>query len=116
VVASANRPRPPSARRRIEYKMAATPHELPRLLKQWPEFDNEGVLADYLEKSKLNINVWTASDLKVEDSFLGLAGSPTQVYKVNYVVLETMDSKEIQPTYEGIQALIAELIQEYIVG
>ncbi|HSB67057.1 MAG TPA: electron transfer flavoprotein subunit beta/FixA family protein [Anaerolineales bacterium] len=116
VVGSANRPRPPSARRRIEYKMAATPNEHPRLLKQWAEFDSETVLADYLEKNKLNIEVWTAADLMVDDSSLGLAGSPTQVYKVNYVVLETVDSKEIQPTPEGIQALIAELIKEYIVG
>jgi hypothetical protein len=52
----------------------------------------------------------------VNEGELGLAGSPTQVYKVNYVVLETTDSKEILPTAEGIQALIAELVQEYIVG
>lgn len=116
VVSSANQPRPASARRRIEYKMAATSNEYSRLLSQWPEFGDEQVLAEYLEKNKLNIDVWTADDLDVEPSSLGLTGSPTQVYKVNYVVLETTDSKEILPTPEGIQALIAELIQEYIVG
>ena len=51
----------------------------------------------------------------MDETELGLAGSPTQVYKVNYVVLETTESKEISPTPEGIQALIQELIQEYIV-
>ena len=116
VVGSANRPRPASARKRIEYKMAATPHEYPKLLKKWNEFENEQALSEYLTKRKLNIDVWTAADLKVNEGELGLAGSPTQVYKVNYVVLDTADSKEIQPTPEGIQALIAELIQEYIVG
>jgi electron transfer flavoprotein beta subunit len=116
VVGSANRPRPASARRRIEYKLAATPNEYPKLLKKWVEFENEQVLSEYLEKRKLNINIWTAADLNVDEGALGLAGSPTQVYKVNYVVLETADSKEIQPTPEGIQALIAELIREYIVG
>jgi electron transfer flavoprotein beta subunit len=116
VVGSANRPRPASARKRIEYKMAATPNEYPKLLNKWSEFENEQALGEYLAKRKLNIDVWTAADLNVEEGKLGLAGSPTQVYKVNYVVLETADSKEIQPTPEGIQALIAELIQEYIVG
>jgi len=116
VVGSANRPRPASARKRIEYKMASTTNEYARLLKKWPEFENEQALGEYLAKRKLNIEVWTANDLQVDESNLGLAGSPTQVYKVNYVVLETTDSKEVQPTAEGIQALIAELIQEYIVG
>jgi electron transfer flavoprotein beta subunit len=116
VVGSANRPRPPSARRRIEYKLAAIPSEYPKLLHQWTEFNNQQELGDYLQAHKLNIDVWTAADLDVDESELGLAGSPTQVYKVNYVVLETTDSKEIQPTAEGIQALISELVKEYIVG
>jgi electron transfer flavoprotein beta subunit len=116
VVGSANRPRPASARKRIEYKLAATPNEYPKLLKKWGEFENEQALGEYLEKRKLNIDVWSAADLKVDDGALGLAGSPTQVYKVNYVVLETADSKEVPATPEGIQALIAELIREYIVG
>ena len=116
VIGSANHPRPASARKRIEYKMAAIPNEYPKLLKKWTEFENEQALGEYLAKRKLNIDIWTAADLDVDVGKLGLAGSPTQVYKVNYVVLETTDSKEIQPTAEGIQALIAELIQEYIVG
>jgi len=116
VVGSANRPRPASARKRIEYKMAATPNEYPKLLKKWGEFENEQALDEYLVERKLKIDVWTAADLMVDETGLGLAGSPTQVYKVNYVVLETTDSKEIPPTAEGIQGLIAELIQEYIVG
>jgi electron transfer flavoprotein beta subunit len=116
VVGSANRPRPASARKRIEYKMAAIPNEYPKLLKKWSEFENERALDEYLAERKLKIDVWTATDLNVDETGLGLAGSPTQVYKVNYVVLETTDSKEIQPTLEGIQGLIAELIQEYIVG
>jgi electron transfer flavoprotein beta subunit len=116
VVGSANQPRPASARKRIEYKMAATPNEYPKLLKKWSEFGNEQALVEYLSKKKLNIEVWNAADLEAGDGELGLVGSPTQVYKVNYVVLETTDSKEVQATAEGIQALIAELVKEYIVG
>ena len=116
VVGSANRPRPASARKRIEYKLAATPLEYKTLLKQWPEFETEEALAEYLTVRNQKIPVWTAADVAADESMLGLAGSPTQVYKVNFVVLESTDSKEISPTQEGIVTMIEELIQEYIVG
>ncbi|NJD59232.1 MAG: electron transfer flavoprotein subunit beta [Anaerolineales bacterium] len=116
VVTTANRPRPASARKRITYKLAAVPGEYTKLLKKWGEFADEQALADYLAQRKLNIEVWTAADLQVDEAQLGLAGSPTQVYKVNYVVLEATDSKDVLPTAEGIQGLIAELVQEYMVG
>jgi electron transfer flavoprotein beta subunit len=116
VVGSANRPRPASARRRIEYKLAATPLEYKALLQKWPEFESEETLDEYLTVRNQKIPVWTAADVAADETMLGLAGSPTQVYKVNFVVLESTDSKEISPTQEGIVAMIEELIQEYIVG
>jgi electron transfer flavoprotein beta subunit len=116
VVASANRPRPPSARKRIEYKLAATPLEYRSLLKKWPEFETEEALDSYLTARNLKIPLWTADDLGADEEKLGLAGSPTQVYKINFVVLETAESKEVPASQEGIAALMQELVQEYIVG
>lgn len=116
VVASANQPRPPSARKRIEYKLAATPLEYRSLLKKWPEFENEDVLDAYLTKRDLKLPLWTTADLDVDEEKLGLSGSPTQVYKVNFVVLESTQSKEIPANQAGIAALLQELVQEYIVG
>ena len=116
VVGSANQPRPPSARKRLEAKLAAIPAELPRLLETWPEFGGQQALHDYLLGRGLLIPVWTAADLQVDEALLGLAGSPTQVYKVNYVVLESSASKEVLPTAQGIQAMIQELVREYIIG
>lgn len=116
VVASANRPRPASARKRIQYKLASVPSEFPILLKKYPEFGNQASLEQYLEQNDLKITVWTATDLAVDEAQIGLAGSPTQVYKVNFVVLESTESKEIPANYESIQALVQELIQEYIIG
>jgi electron transfer flavoprotein beta subunit len=116
VVTSANQPRPPSARKRIEYKLAATPLEYRSLLKKWPEFETEEALDAYLEKRNLKLPLWTAADLGVDESMIGLGGSPTQVYKVNFVVLESTESKEIMADQEGIATLLEELIQEYIVG
>ncbi len=116
VVSSANRPRPASVRRRIEQKLAATPLEYPGLLKKWPEFESEAALDSYLAERGLKIPIWTAADLDVNETELGLAGSPTQVYKINFVVLESTESKEIAPTPEGIKGLVHELIQEYLIG
>lgn len=116
VVTSANRPRPPSVRRQIEYKLAATPHEYAARLNRWREFESEEKLEAYLAARNLKIPVWTADDLAVEVDRLGLNGSPTQVYKVNYVVLETTESKQVPANPEGIAALVQELVREYIVG
>ncbi len=116
VTGSANQPRPPSARKRIEYKLAAIPTEYPKLLEKHTEFGSAEALDQYLAEHHLKIEQWTTANLDVDESQLGLAGSPTQVYKVNYVVLESTESKDIAPTPEGIRALIEELIKEYIVG
>ncbi|MEJ2554662.1 MAG: electron transfer flavoprotein subunit beta/FixA family protein [Anaerolineae bacterium] len=116
VVASANWPRPPSARKRIEYKLAATPLEYRALLKKWPEFEPEEALDAYLSVRNLKIPVWTAADIGADEDKLGLGGSPTQVYKVNFVVLETTESKEVTADQEGVAALMQELVREYIVG
>jgi electron transfer flavoprotein beta subunit len=116
VVASANHPRPPSARKQIECKLAATPLEYRALLTKWPEFESEEKLDAFLAERKLKIPVWTADDLGADLDRLGLAGSPTQVYKVNFVVLETTESKQIPANPEGIAALIQELVKEYVVG
>ena len=116
VVGSANTPRPPSARRRIACKLAAIPSEYPTLLKKWPEFDSQEALEAYLVERNLKIPVWSAADLAIDEAQIGLGGSPTQVYKINFVVLESTDSKEVPPTQEGIREMIEELVKEYIVG
>jgi len=122
VVASANRPRPPSVRKMIENKLAATPLEYKTLLNEWREFETEEKLDAYLAAHNptgtcgLKIPLWTADDLAVDANRLGLNGSPTQVYKVNYVVLETAESKQVPANAEGIAALMQELVKEYIVG
>ena len=116
VVGSANQPRPPSARKRIEYKLAASPLEYRSLLEKRSEFKTEEELDAYLTARNLKIPVWSAADIGADEDKIGLAGSPTQVYKVNFVVLETTESKEVPATQEGIAALMQELVKEYIVG
>jgi electron transfer flavoprotein alpha/beta subunit len=96
--------------------LAAIPGEIPALLEKWPEFETEKAFEAYLTERGLMITVWTVADLEVDETQLGLAGSPTQVYKVNFVVLESTESKEIESTPQAIKDLIDELMKEYVVG
>jgi electron transfer flavoprotein beta subunit len=115
VVGSANQPRPPSARRMMIYKLAAIPHEYPSLLQAWPEFQTEEVLDRYLADHGQRITVWSAADAGADYDRVGLAGSPTKVLKVDYVVLDAGGSKEFDANSEGVSALVQELVQDYIV-
>jgi electron transfer flavoprotein beta subunit len=116
VVGTANTPRPPSVRRQIARKLAATSGEYAELQKRWPEFETQAALEEYVRAHDLEIPVWTADDIGATAESIGLAGSPTQVHKINYVVLESTESKTVQPTAEAIAAMVAELVHEYIVG
>jgi hypothetical protein len=90
--------------------------EYPALLQKWPEFTNETDLDNFLNTRGLRIPIWTVDDIAAEQDKLGLAGSPTQVHKINMVVLETTETKDVPATREGIVALVQELVREYIVG
>ena len=114
VTGSANRPRPPSAHLMLSNKLAATPLEYEKLLEQWPEFETEAKLDEYLTLRSLKIPVWTAADIGADESLLGLDGSPTKVLKVGYVVFEASESKELAASPEGASALLQDLVQEYI--
>lgn len=115
VVESANRPRPPSARRLITHKLAAAPFEYPNLLETWPDFETEEALEHYLDQRGLKIPVWSADDVGAEEGRVGLSGSPTWVAKIESVVLEAGESKQVTATPEGISALVQELVEDYVV-
>jgi electron transfer flavoprotein beta subunit len=116
VVGTANTPRPANVRRQMERKLAAVPSEYAAIRAQSPEFESDEALDAYLAARDLKITVWSAEDIGATEGSIGLAGSPTQVHKVNFVVLESTESKTISPTAEAIKAMIAELVHEYIVG
>ena len=116
VVGTANTPRPASVRRQMAMKLAAIPAEYAALRKQWPEFTSDEELDAYLAAHDLRIEVWSADDIGAVGASIGLAGSPTQVHRINFVVLESTESKTIEPTQEAIAAMVAELVHEYIVG
>jgi electron transfer flavoprotein beta subunit len=98
----------------MSHKLAATPLDYAALLRQWPEFDGEEALDAYLTQRGLRIPVWSAADVGADDRRVGLAGSPTKVLEIDFVVLESTGSQEVEPSAEGVQALVQELVQEYV--
>jgi electron transfer flavoprotein beta subunit len=116
VVGTANEPRPANVRLQMERKLAATSLEYAAIRESWPEFESDEAVESFLASRGLKIELWSAEDVGATEGSVGLAGSPTQVHKINFVVLTGTESKEISPTLEGIQAMIAELVHEYIVG
>ncbi len=118
VTATANVPRPPSARRLMQYKKASTRSEL--LQKhRGRDYEDANLLAeeeDKLKSRQLWIHEWTAADLKADTDRVGLAGSPTKVKAIESVKLGKHEYKDIAPTDQGIAELTKELIAEHILS
>ena len=85
VVASANRPRPPSVRKMIEYKLAATPLEYKVTVEPMARIRDGRkigrVSRGAQSRKSLSGRRTTSEPTRIR---LGLDGSPTQVYKVNF--------------------------------
>lgn len=115
VVGSANRLRPPVAARMLALKLAAIPQEYPALLQKWPEFKTQEALESHLEEHGLKITVWDGSDIDIDYDRVGLSASPTKVSKVDYIILESEESKDFESSREGIEALVNELVSDYTI-
>ena len=115
VVGSANQPRPPSADRLLAFKLAAIPQEYTALLAKWPEFKTQGALENHLDERGLKITVWDGADIEVDYDRVGLSASPTKVSKVDYIILESEESKDFEANREGIEMLVHELVSDYTI-
>jgi electron transfer flavoprotein beta subunit len=72
-------------------------------------------LDQFLADRGQRIALWNAEDIGADYDRVGLSGSPTKVLKVDYVMLESADSREITANEEGMSELVRELVEEYIV-
>ena len=101
----ANEPRAAAARKLMKYKKAQSPAEAGSEEK-----------AKSLEEKGLLIKQWDLDVLKADLNFCGREGSPTKVHKIQSVVLEAKESKEVAPDPAGISAMVHELIEEHTIG
>lgn len=111
-----NEPRYPSVKKISKYKKAMTKTELAKIGDSLKYLNPELYSEEILKQKGLFIEEWSLDDIGADPVACGLSGSPTKVFKIDSVVLEAPETKEIPATDEGVKGLIHELIQEHILG
>lgn len=106
VTETANLPRPASAKRLLKYRHARTATELER---------EEGPSPESLAEKGLLIEEWNASDIGCDPDKCGGSGSPTKVKKIESVQLVSEEHEQIEPSPEGMNGLVQDLIEEHII-
>ena len=112
VVATANEPRPPAAKRLLHYKKARTATEIRRAM-QGADAEKE---IERLADRGLLIREWSVEDILADEGSCGIAGSPTRVMKIQSVVLTAGSHRNVPATRDGIVSLIQELIEDHAIG
>jgi len=64
----------------------------------------------------LDISEWNVDDLDADTDWLGLSGSPTKVQRVENIVFTVKESMAVKADKEGIDQLMAELIEHHNIG
>jgi electron transfer flavoprotein beta subunit len=119
VTSDANEPRVGAARKMMKYKKAKTSVEIEAKVKEEnPDVDEESLKAliergnQIIEENGLLIKQWDLDFLEADLNWCGRNGSPTKVHRIQSVILTAKESKEVEPTEEGINAMIHELIED----
>ena len=92
----------------MKYKHACTPSELHN--------ESEDYISLHDTRQYLDITEWDINDVKADDVYLGLSGSPTKVKEITNIVFTTKDSKVLESTDEDIDQLMAELVEHHNIG
>ena len=111
VIDEANEPRVPAAKRLMKYKSA-----LSRVEVEMADKENAEAKCRELEEKGLLIKQWDLDFLEADLTWCGRDGSPTKVHRIQSVVLEAKESKQVDPNQAGIEDMIHELIVEHTIG
>ncbi len=123
VTGEANEPRVAAAKKIMKYKNALTPIEAERAVRGQGLGVSDveikklvGKKCGELEKRGLLIKQWDLGSIGADLSWCGLSGSPTKVHRIQSVVLAAKESKNVEPTENGITGLVRELIEDKIIA
>jgi electron transfer flavoprotein beta subunit len=123
VTNDANAPRVAAARQMMTQKKARTRLEVAEEIKAMNpdavEAEMQELIAtrcEALEAKGLLIKHWDLDYLEADLGWCGRNGSPTKVHRIQSVVLAAKESKDVEPTDEGITGMIHELIQDKIIA
>jgi len=117
-VIDSNDPRPPAASKLMKYKKAKTKTELLAMHAGANYTDAEFIESESqeLKKQGLWITELSAAEAGADLERTGLKGSPTKVKQIMSVVLKGGTFKKVEPTEEGINSLMRELIEDHTLG
>jgi electron transfer flavoprotein beta subunit len=108
-----------AAKRIMKYKNARSPIEIEQEIRTEKEkADGETIeklvmeRCDILKEKDLLIKQWDLDFLGADLSWCGRSGSPTKVHRIQSVILAAKESKNIEPTDEGILNMVHELIED----
>jgi len=123
VTGEANAPRVAAAKQLMKQKKARTRLEVADEIRAMNpnavEAEMQELIAtrcDALEAKGLLIKHWDLDYLEADLSWCGRNGSPTKVHRIQSVVLAAKESKDVEPTDEGIAGMVHELIQDKIIA
>jgi electron transfer flavoprotein beta subunit len=119
VTGDANEPRVAAAKRLMKYKNAKVPIEIEQQIKTENPNIDEDTLSELveekcrqLEDKGLLIEQWDLDFLEADLGWCGRSGSPTKVHRIQSIVLAAKESKDVEPTGQGIAEMIHELIED----
>jgi electron transfer flavoprotein beta subunit len=117
VMETANTPRPYAARRLMKYKKSRSIGEVAAEVKAEgaDEAEVEKRCAALKEKDML-IESWDLDELEADMQWVGMAGSPTKVHRIQSIVLTGGEYHEFPPTDEGVAELVGDLIEDHTIG
>jgi len=123
VLGTANKPRPPAAKRVMRFKRARVEAELAgevaEELPDAPDDQRQAEVrrrADALREAGLLIEQWSLDDIGADLARCGMRGSPTKVHRIQAIVLTKEGYTEIPPTEQGLRQLIQELVEDRTLG
>ena len=123
VTADANEPRVAAAKKTMKYKNALAPIEIEQqVMEANPQAKDPEVneivrrRCESLTSKDLLIKQWNLDDIEADLTWCGRDGSPTKVHRIQSVVLAAKESREIEPTDNGIADMIHELIEDKIIA
>ncbi|HIU55920.1 MAG TPA: electron transfer flavoprotein beta subunit/FixA family protein, partial [Candidatus Gallibacteroides avistercoris] len=70
----------------------------------------------YEKRPYLNLTEWSVKDVDADLEQVGLSGSPTKVKRIENVVFQAKESKQITGSDNDIEELVKELIANHTIG
>ena len=123
VTGEANEPRVAAAKKMMKYKNALAPVEVEQKIKaENPDADEMDIkeLAEHkcgkLIEQGLLMKQWDLDAIEADLSWCGMNGSPTKVHRIQSVVLAAKETKQIEPSENGISDMVHELIEDKIIA